>query len=97
MQMAHINTMLSVQKIKDVRFEQCVVLDNSGGPSDIPYYTPFKYPLGETLAQVCIEDDCRSRLANIAKYILTALKVLSTGPTSYFVIGNMNGIFLIFI
>jgi len=61
--------LIAKQGSKFVKFENCAVADNSGAPSDIPYYNVFTIPFGESMSELCIANNCRSRLANMARRI----------------------------
>ena len=78
------------QNQTEIFFEKCVVLDNSGDISNIPYYNVFTNPLGDSLSKYCIMQSCRDRLRFIGKALFQALKVLATGPSTYFKIENLN-------
>ena len=82
---------IKVQKIEGVRFEECLIPDNQGGESEIPYMNLFKKPPGESLAERCILNSCRDILPKITRLVLRLMQVAATGPNSFFTLGNVNG------
>jgi len=50
----------------------------------------FSKANGEPLSTYCIFNDCRPKLQRIASLLIKALKVLSTGPSFYFVHGDLT-------
>ena len=88
--MNYISQLIEKQNQTQIIFEKCLILDNTGGTSNIPYYNAFSNPLGDSLSQYFIMQSCRDRLRFIGQALYKALKVLATGPSSYFKIENIN-------
>lgn len=89
-QLDYISHLNQKQNQTEIVFENCLILDNSGESSNIPYYNTFNNPLGDSLSQYCIMQSCRDRLKFIGQALFKALKVLATGPTSYFKVENID-------
>lgn len=88
--MTYIDHLSQKQNQSQIAFEKCLVLDNTGENSNIPYYSVFSHPLGDSLSKYCIMQSCRDRLRFIGQALYTALKVLATGPSTYFKIENIK-------
>lgn len=71
--------------------EKCIIGELGGeSQSDIPHYIAFKSPLGIPLSQLCIANNCREKIVFIAKGMVMAVKVATSGDYSLFEIRNMN-------
>lgn len=74
-----------------IMLEKCVIGELGGeSKSDIPYYIAFKNPLGISLWKLCIANICREKIVFIAKGLIMASKVATSGDYSLFEIRNMN-------
>lgn len=89
-QLKHISQLVKKQNQTEIAFEQCFVFDNKGESSEIPYYNVFEHPLGISLSKTCIMRSCRDRLRFIGKALYKALKLIATGPSTFFKIEHIN-------
>jgi len=58
--------------------------------NEIPYYIAFRYPLGISFTELCVRNLCRERMVYIAKGLVMAVKLATSGDNSLFEITNMN-------
>lgn len=89
-QLKYLNSLAKKQNQTEVKFEECVIYDNSGDSSDIPYYNVFSQPLGISLSKYCILQSCKDRFRFIGGSLFKALKIIATGPSTFFKIENLS-------